>query len=251
MKGTFLFLGTGASTGVPVIGCHCSVCRIDRRLRPSGLLEVAGRRLLVDVGPDFRRQALERGIDDLDGLILTHTHYDHIAGIDELRVFNLKYKKAFPTLLSKESEADLRKRYFYFFEESNSTKLDLQVLPSERGRVDFLGIAIHYCSFTQAGMKVNGFRVGNFAYMTDVQKMDASMEEFLKGVDTLVLSALKGEESPFHLSYDQAVSLARKVGARKTWLTHLGHFLSHDEINRLLPDDVRAAEDGLKVEFHA
>ena len=118
--GQFLFLGTSASAGIPVIGCKCAVCLSsspqNRRLRPSGLLKIGNRSLLIDVGPDFREQALKYGIDSLDGLILTHTHYDHIAGIDELRVFYLRSGKKLPCLLSQESLKDLQKRYDYLFQ---------------------------------------------------------------------------------------------------------------------------------------
>ena len=122
MIGKFLFLGTSASAGVPIIGCKCPVCTSssprNHRLRPAGLLQVAGRTLLIDVGPDFRQQALKYQIDAPDGLILTHTHYDHIAGIDELRVYYVRSKKPFPCLLSQESFEDLKRRYYYLFRPS-------------------------------------------------------------------------------------------------------------------------------------
>lgn len=253
MKGTFLFLGTGASAGVPVIGCKCSVCASpspkNKRYRPSGLLQVGGKNLLIDIGPDFHSQAVQFHIDHLDGLLLTHTHYDHIAGIDELRVFNVRQKEPMPCLLSLESEEELKKRYYYFFEDGTSTKLTCVVLPQERGEITFLGVKIGYCSFAQGPMKVTGFRCGDFAYISDIQKYDDSIFSSLEGVEQLVLSALKPEESPFHLSFPEAIAFSKRACARRTWITHLGHFYDHAALEALLPPDIRVAYDGLKLEF--
>jgi phosphoribosyl 1,2-cyclic phosphate phosphodiesterase len=254
MKGTFLFLGTGASAGVPVIGCKCVVCKSNslknKRFRPSGLIQMAGKSLLIDIGPDFRSQALQFNVDHIDGLLLTHTHYDHIAGIDEVRIFNVRQKKPLPCLLSRESFEEMRKRYHYFFnEEGLSAKLDFIPFDGDQGEVEFLGIKINYCNFYQSVMKVSGFRIGEFAYISDIQKYETSVFDALKGVKTLVLSALRPEPNPFHLSFEEAITFSRKVGADQTWLTHLGHFLDHEAMNEMLPVGFKVAYDGLKVEF--
>src|SRR3990167_3054368 len=199
-KGTFLFLGTGGSAGIPMIGCPCAVCTSsdphNQRLRPSGLLKIAGKSFLIDVGPDFRSQALKYRIHHLDGLFLTHTHYDHIAGIDELRIFYLRSKKPLPCLLSLESLTDLKRRYDYLFQPleaatSLSAQLDTHVLEADSGSTDFAGIQIGYCSFFQGKMKVTGLRVGNFAYISDIRNYDESVFAQLQGVELLVLSALR------------------------------------------------------------
>lgn len=254
MMGTFTFLGTGASAGVPVIGCKCSVCTSsspkNKRFRPSGLLNVHGKSILIDIGPDFRSQAIQFGVDSIDGLLLTHTHYDHIAGIDEVRIFNVRQKKSLPCLLSRESYTELRKRYYYFFnEQGESAKLDFLPLDEGRGEVDFLGVKISYFHFFQSSMKVTGFRIGEFAYVSDLKSIDDSMLDALKGVRTLVLSALRPEASPFHLSFGEAIAFSERLGARETWLTHVGHFLDHDAMNTLFPPNVRMGYDGLKLEF--
>lgn len=258
MHGTFLFLGTGGSAGIPVIGCKCPVCKspshYNKRLRPAGLIEVGGKRLLVDVGPDFRQQALAQGIDEIDALLLTHTHYDHIAGIDELRLFYLKTKKALPCLLSQESFEELRKRYSYLFQPIGevptiSAQLEFQILEEEIGQVDFLGLLIQYVSYEQGQMGVTGYRLGDFAYVSDICDYEESIFVGLAGVKTLVLSALSFDPSPVHLTIREAMEFAERVGAKKTWLTHLNHRVHHEETEKLLPPSVRLGYDGLKLEF--
>lgn len=257
-KGRFLFLGTAASAGVPVIGCKCSVCNSlspnNSRLRPSGLLKVGGKTLLVDVGPDFRQQALKFKIDALDGLLLTHTHYDHIAGIDELRIFYIRTKKNLPCLLSYESLEDLKKRYYYLFQPIGeiptlSARIDFTLLEEDMGEVLFQDVKISYISYFQGSAKVNGFRIGDFAYVSDIREYDPSVFLGLKGVKKLVLSALREEPSPQHLSLEEAVEFAKIVGAEETRLTHISHALDHDAINRKLPQSVQLGFDGLEMEF--
>ncbi len=258
MNGTFLFLGTGGSAGVPVIGCSCAVCRstssYNHRLRPSGLLKIDGKTLLIDVGPDFRTQALKYGIDHLDGLILTHTHYDHIAGIDDLRTFYLKTRKKLPCLLSRMSLDDLEKRYYYLFHPIGtvptlSAQLEIHLLPHAQGEGEFLGIKIGYITYKQGGCQVNGFRFGNFAYITDIREFENSIFESLVGVKTLVISALREESSPLHLSLQEAIDFVKKVGARRTWITHISHSLDHESTNRKLPKSIQLGYDGLELEF--
>lgn len=258
MKGQFQFLGSGASLGVPVMGCSCDVCRStnpkNKRLRPSALIQYDGKRILLDCGPDIRQQAIQLGLEDIDGLILTHTHYDHVEGLDELRAFTLKHRRFLPCLLSRESLDELKSRFYYIFEHQKSeqiiiTKLDWTTLPEKRGEIDFLGATIKYFTFEQMKMPVQGIRIGNLSYVSDIKTYPESIFEDLAGTETLVISALRYTDSLMHLTVDEAVAFARRVGAKKTWLTHISHDLDHEKTNAYLPDDIQLSYDGLKLEF--
>ncbi|MEM1282845.1 MAG: MBL fold metallo-hydrolase [Chlamydiota bacterium] len=257
MKGTFRFLGTGGSMGVPVIGCHCNVCRSshpkDKRLRSAGLISMNGKTILLDCGPDFRQQALKYEVDNLDGVIITHAHYDHTSSIDELRVFYMRTGEAIPCLVSKDTSDDLIKRFDYIFRFRKKSvlvpKIELVELKEDRGEVVFEGIKFRYFTYEQVKMKVNGFRLGNFAYVTDIHDYPESIYEDLDGVDFLVVSALRFTPSHIHLTVDEAVEFAHQVGAKKTWLTHIAHELQHEHANAYLPPDVRVAYDGLELDI--
>ncbi len=251
----FRFLGSGGSMGVPVIGCKCEVCHSkdikNKRTRPSGLLQVNGKKILIDVGPDFHTQALKNDIDHLDGVMLTHTHYDHIAGLDELRIYYYRQKKALPCLVSKETLEDLKLRYHYFFspkeDEMHSAKLQFNILPKDFGEMEFCGLPIKYLSYKQAGMKVTGFRVGAFSYVTDIQEYSDDVIKALEGTKILVLSALRWTKSPVHFSLEEAINFAKKVGAEKTFFTHIAHDLDHEKTNQKLPGAMQLSYDGLEI----
>lgn len=257
-KGSFLFLGTGGSMGIPVVGCTCAVCQSEspcnKRLRPSGLVTIDEKRFLIDCGPDFRQQALLHHIDTLDGLFITHTHHDHIAGIDELRVYFMRSKKALPCLLSLPSSLDLKLRYPYIFDDFNAKKqltarLDLQIIEKKQGVALFEGLSVGYTTYQQGGMFVNGYRFNNFAYLSDISDYPETIFQDLKGVETLVISALRHEPSPFHLSVDEAIAFAQRVKAKETWLTHISHDLDHEKTNSYLPSNIRMAYDRLQLTF--
>lgn len=255
-----LFLGTGGSMGVPVIGCHCSVCTStlpqNKRLRPSVLLKYGQRNMLIDAGPDFRYQALRAGIDHLDSVIFTHGHHDHTAGVDDLRIYTLRSGQPLPCLLSEETLKELKSRFFYIFEgpaaeKKVTTNLGITLFPALEGVVDFEGLRIAYMSYLQGGMTVNGLRFGDLAFLTDIKDYDKSIFAALKDVKILVISALRHTPSPLHFTIDDAIDFAEKVGAEQTWLTHISHELDHEKLNAYLPPQIRTGYDGLEIEFHA
>jgi phosphoribosyl 1,2-cyclic phosphate phosphodiesterase len=257
MISSLLFLGTGASLGVPMIGCNCEVCTskspFNKRLRSSALIKWGEKRLLIDSGPDFRQQALLHNIKTLDGVLYTHAHQDHVAGIDDLRIYFFKNQAPLPCLGSKETADDIKNRFHFMFEgkshEKNTPRLRFEELEGEEGYGEFLDIPFGYCTYVQLGMKVTGFRFGDIAYLTDLQEPEERLIPFLEGVDTLVLSALRHTPSHMHLTIDQAVDFARKAQVKKTFLTHVSHDLDYYKTNSVLPPEVRLAYDGLEILF--
>ncbi len=258
MHGQFLFIGTGGSNGVPVIGCSCGVCISafpqNRRLRSSGLLKINGKTLLIDVGPDFREQALKYKIDRLDGVLITHPHFDHVGGLDDLRIYYLIQKRPLPCLLSQESMDDLKLRYHYMMRpleqgKSISARIDFQVLESDFGHREFQEIPIQYMSYFQTTTKVTGFRVGPFAYVSDIREYTDDLFRSLRGVKVLVLSALRHVPTLMHFSLEEAIVFARRVGSEKTYLTHIAHDLEYNTTNAILPPDLRLSYDGMEISF--
>lgn len=257
MPGHLLFLGTGASAGVPIIGCNCEVCSssspFNKRLRSSVLIQRYNKQILIDAGPDFRQQALRYSIKTLDGVILTHAHYDHIAGLDELRIYCYKTGKTLPTLLSKETAEDIQHRFDYIFQTHKSQdkikKIDLQILPHSEGDIMFEDIPITYMTYEQGGMKVNGFKFEDLAYLSDIRRYSPSIFDHLKGVKTLIVSALRISVNDLHFSVDEAVEFIGKAGVEKAWLTHVSHDLEYEFTNANLPSNIRLAYDGLEIDF--
>ncbi len=258
MQAKFLFLGTGGSLGVPVITCQCKVCtsssQFNKRYRPSALITFGKKAFVIDVGPDFRDQAIHYNIHHLDGVFLTHTHYDHIGGLDELRVFYFLQKKRLPTLASVETYDELRHRFHYLFKTKQAdgslqSQLDFHILEEDFGKVEFQGLSVEYVTYTQANMKVTGYKLGNLAYISDIRNYSEKVVETIKGVDILILSALRYTPTEVHFSIEEAIDFSKKVGAKKTFLTHIAHELDHDETNQKMPDDIRLAHDGLEIPF--
>jgi len=245
--------------GVPTLGCGCAVCTSadphDRRLRPSVALRwrVGGRERLVviDTGPDFREQALRAGFTHVDAVFYTHSHADHIFGLDDLRPLSfVSFRNGGPIPLyaSRETAAVLERIYDYTLSPSATypTRARVAIQPLEdRTRiheVDFVRVPVMH-----GEMEVSGFRFGNTAYLTDVSTIPEPSFALLEGLETLVLPALRHKPHPSHATVEQAIAWARRIGARQTWLTHIAHELGHVETNRMLPAGVAMGYDGLEV----
>lgn len=257
MQGSFQFLGSGGSMGIPVIGCECSVCTSsqskNKRLRPSGILKLQDKIFLMDVGPDFRYQALKYKINHIDGLLLTHIHFDHIAGVDELRIYYYRENQKIPCLLSPESLDELKDRYHYLFRPVGeattiSAQLEFQLL-EEDGNTSFQGVNIQTCHYFQGNMKVTGYRIGDFAYISDIKEYEDDIFPFLKGVKHLIVSALRKDPSPVHFNIEQAVAFAQKVKPDEAYFTHIAHEMDHDKVSKDLPKGIYLGYDGLTIEF--
>jgi phosphoribosyl 1,2-cyclic phosphate phosphodiesterase len=258
MTNRLLFLGTGSSVGVPVVGCVCPVCHsnslFNKRLRPSALLTIKNKQFLIDAGPDFREQALRIDLKHLDGILLTHAHHDHTAGIDDLRPIYHRRQEPLPLLLSAETAHDIESRYHYIFrsqkpETASIKRMIFQLLPEKEGVVEFEGMTVHYMTYEQGGMAVNGYRINQLAYLTDIRQFSPSIYTHLRGVKDLIISALRYTPSPLHLSVDEAVDFAKEIRAERVWLTHLSHDLDYEEAMATLPPHVRLAYDGLEITF--
>lgn len=258
MTDSALFIGTGSSLGIPVIGCPCSQCHSsdpkNKRFRSSLLLNMGGKVVLIDAGPDFKAQALKYSINHLDGVIFTHAHQDHTGGVDDLRIYHYRNKGPLPCLVSRPTAEDLKHRFYFMFKEQpfesvKSNRLELNILENKEGNINFLGIPIRYFSYEQIGMQVTGLRIGSFAYVTDIKTYTPDVFQELKGVKTLVLSALKFTPSHMHFTVDEAIEFIEKVNPQRAFLTHIAHELDHEKTNAYLKAPIELAYDGLKIEL--
>lgn len=255
MVGSLTFLGTGGSFGVPIIGCKCASCvstdLYDNRLRASILLEWEETRVLVDAGPDLRQQALRNGFSNIDEVWLTHAHADHTNGIDDLRVFCFG-GRVLPLRANPPTLAEAMNRFRYAFrsevDPSGVSHPLLNPLPLD-GSFEVGGRTIVPLPVSHGPFEVTGFRVGDFAYVTDVSHIPEQTFALLEGVEILVLSALREEPHPTHLTFDQAIEIAGRIGAGQTWFTHFAHGTPHADLVNRFPETMRPAYDGLTLSF--
>jgi len=246
-------LGTGTSHGVPMIGCGCAVCTSDdprdKRTRPSIFVRMGDTRLLVDTSPELRLQCLTHGIVAVDAVLFTHHHADHVAGLDDLRRFNWLMKKPMPCYGTPRTLEALRRMFAYAFEhapDSPHSRPELELRTIDREPFTVGGETIVPVPLMHGPMPVLGFRFGRFAYCTDCSHIPGESLDLLRDLEVLVLDALRPTPHPTHLSVEQAVDLARRIGAGRTYFTHMAHQLKHAETNRGLPSGMELAYDGLR-----
>ena len=249
------FLGTGTSSGVPVVGCDCTTCRSDdphdKRWRPSIFLELSdGTRVLVDTTPDFRSQALEFGLTGLDVVLFTHYHADHIMGLDDVRPFNFRQPGVIPCLGDAQTLAALRRVFSYVWDPETPRGGGLPRLrllevtgPFSVGHTEVVPVPLFH-----GVHPILGYRFGAFAYLTDCSEIPATSWPLLERLDILVLDALRHRPHPTHFSLSEAIDVAERVGARQTYFTHMCHHLPHAKTCEKLPPGVTLAHDGLVVE---
>ncbi len=247
------FLGTGTSNGIPVIGCHCAVCTSsdprDTRFRTSAVVRWDDTVILIDTSPELRLQARANALDHVDAVLYTHAHADHTGGLDDLRRFNEINQAHLPVYASPVTAGMLRDRYAYAFTDHfpfYGGKPDLTLHEFE-GPFDVSGKTVVPVTVLHGRLEVNGFRFGPLAYVTDAKSIPDASLELLKGVEILVLNALRERSHPTHLSLSEATDIARQLQPRQTWLVHLSHESSHAAASAGLPDGVAVAYDGLTL----
>jgi len=249
------FLGTGTSTGVPVIGCRCRICSSDdprnSRMRQSAKIEANGKYFLIDTTPDLRAQLLRDPIPRLDFILFTHSHSDHLMGLDDIRPFNFRQREAIHAFANAPTAAAIRRAFGYIWGDSQigggKPQLELHEVDAAF-RHD--GIEIVPLPVCHGDWTILGYRIGPFAYITDTNGIPDATIELLRGVDTLALDGLRpSPPHPTHFTIGEAVEAANRIGARITYLIHLTHEIDHAACEATLPANVRLAYDGLRLEF--
>ncbi len=249
-------LGTGTSQGIPVIACNCKVCQSidpnDNRLRCAILVEVGDIRLLVDAGPDFRQQMLKHRVNNLDAVLLTHEHADHIFGLDDIRSFNWIRKAPMDIYCEKRVAENLKTIFNYAFAEikyPGTPQMDL--IPIDGKPFQIQGIEVIPIRLYHHKLPVYGFRFGKFAYLTDFNRIEPDELEKLKGLEVLIICALRKTTHISHLNLAEALEIVKMISPRMTYLTHMSHDMGlHAELSKELPKGVTPATDGLIIEIN-
>ena len=252
---TVTFLGTGTSQGVPFIGCDCAVCTSpdphDRRLRCAIWVQTPGASIVIDAGPDFRYQMLRANVRRLDAVVFTHGHKDHIAGLDDVRAYNYHQRRPMDIWANSETQAALRREFSYVFDNSSYPGVpQLQLHEINNEPFTIAGLQLQPIRVMHYKMEVLGFRIGPFTYITDANYIAPEELEKVRGTEALVLNALRHEQHISHYTLAEAIGVAREVGAKQTWFTHVSHQLGlHLELNAHLPSGMQLAYDGLTLHF--
>lgn len=252
----FTFLGTGTSQGVPIIGCQCNVClspqEFDKRLRTSVMIESPSTTIVIDSGPDFRQQMLRVSAKKLDGLVFTHSHKDHVAGMDDIRAFNFLQNKPVEVYATEQTQEVLKREFEYVFNNSSYPgvpQINLNSISKNSsfkiGDIDLIPIEVMHFK-----MPVLGFRIQNLTYITDANFIAENELFKLKGTEILILNALRHESHISHFTLKEAIELAQKVAPEQTYFTHISHQLGlHNEVESELPNCINLAFDNLSFYF--
>ncbi|MFN4313089.1 MAG: MBL fold metallo-hydrolase [Chitinophagaceae bacterium] len=249
------FLGTGTSSGVPMIGCECRVCRsgvsYDQRLRSSILVSSETTTLVVDTGPDFRQQMLREQVKRLDAVLFTHPHKDHMAGLDDIRAFNFIQQQPIDIYADALTEEAVRRDFYYAFADTRYPGIpelsmhSISLEPFWVGDIPVVPIQVWHLK-----MPVMGFRFGDFTYITDANRIEASEKEKIKGSLVLVLNALRREKHISHFTLQEAIDLVQELNIPRAYFTHISHQLGlHEEVEKELPEGIHLAYDGLSLSF--
>ncbi|MFO0976408.1 MAG: MBL fold metallo-hydrolase [Planctomycetaceae bacterium] len=252
-----VILGTGTSIGVPVVGCECKVCQSNnprnRRMRSGVLVRAPYGEFVIDAGPELRLQLVRERAKLVRAAIMTHAHADHIMGMDDLRIFGYRLDAAVPIYCEQDVEQSIRQTFSYAFTdpETHAHKYAAPRLQFERvaDQVPFrlLGMTVLPLRMKHGRLPILSYRFGNVAFCTDVSTMPASSKEHLRGLDVLVLNALRKEPHPTHLHLDAALNLIHQLQPKQAWLTHMSHEVDYEDLERELPPHVRPAYDGLRI----
>lgn len=246
------FLGTGTSQGVPVIACDCHVCKSthakDNRLRTAALIETGHLKIIIDSGPDFRAQVLRAGIKKLDAILFTHQHRDHVAGLDDVRSFNFKQKKAMPIYGNELVMDQIKREFHYAFDNDypGIPQLEMHQIDNRPFRIE--GLSILPIEVLHHKLPVFGFRIKDFTYITDANSIPDKEIEKIAGSKTLVLNALQRDDHISHFTLDEALKMIDRIQPEKAFLTHISHNMGiHHEVSKELPPNVFLAYDSLSV----
>lgn len=251
------FLGTGTSQGIPVIGCQCETCTSldikDQRLRSSVLVSTQGYQILIDIGPDFRQQMLVNKINRLDAILVTHEHNDHIIGMDDIRPFNFRQGVEMPIYSLSRVLNDIKTKFAYIFESSpypGTPKVRcVEIEPSKMYEI-FPGIQVQTLPVMHGNLPILGFRIDNFAYITDASYISEDTINHLIGLDVLVLNALQFRSHYSHFTFDEAINFSEKIGPKNTYLTHISHELgTFESLITKCPSNIFPAYDGLILQI--